>query len=293
MDNVTNEDIVQGIDAEIDAILNEDVTSDPVSSPADSTPTGNAGLVAKLRQLGVADEIPENPTTEQLLTLLDKTVDTADTRVRGFQSGFDKERETLGNKAAAFDRLLATPGFAEWLENGQAPAPAAPKAEVELDLNSLPEDPNERMKVLFRHYANVVIDERLGPINERVNTVGAVVGNLGWQGFVAKYPDAPQFKPEIDRFIARGFTAEEAYRYAKGASVDPKAIQDDAERRAVEAFRTRYQEKRKATNIGIPATSPGTNPTGVDYNAIGKEQGLGAAILAAINDTDKELGGIF
>lgn len=283
------------IDAEIDAILNEDVTPDDSDGSSDDgtqTEPGSDPLLSELTTLGLTDVNSEDLTPE-MRALASRIVEKANSRVTGFQSGFDKTREEFGAKAKVYDQLFDMPEFRTWLDgvrNGNvAPPAAAPVAEEKgIDFNNLPTDPAERIEVLMGHFAEKVIKRELAPLTKRLDAVGNVMGSIGWQNFVASHPDAPALKPEIDRLIARGHSAEEAYRYAKGAATDPEAIEDAV----LERFKKRYKARKEASGLGLPKDSSGRGGTdvGSDLVAFAKEHGDTAAVLEGIRRAQEESG---
>lgn len=298
MDPTTNDAIDQEIDAEIDAILNEDVTSETPGASEDGTQSeGSDPLAAELKTLGLTRDIPPDLSPE-VRELFAETVAKSNERVSGFQSGFDKATREIGAKAKVYDQLTSMPEFQTWLEgirNPGASRPAAapePAPEPTLDFNNLPADPVKRIEVLMDFYSEKAVqkalNERLSPLEKQVSTVGAVVGSIGWQNFVASHPDAPQFKPEIDRLIARGHSAEEAYKYAKGASLDPKSIED----RVLERVKARHAKVKEASGAGLPqgSTGRGSSDAGSDLVAFAKEHGEQAAIVEAIRRAQEEAG---
>lgn len=282
---------VEEIDPEIEALLAEDA-----ETSEDSTEAGSQGeqdvLVTQLTQLGLNPEnLPDDLSPESREVML-AAIEKANERVRGFQSGFDRARTELEAKAKVYEQLMEMPEFHQWLSTrGQAPAPAAapaPEAEPTLDINNLPADPMERLGVIVEHFATKALSGKLKELDEKVSTVGAVMGNMGWQGFVERHPDAPEYKAEIDAFIRKGFSAEDAYRYAKGANRDEKAI----EREVFERVKAGLRKKREASSAGLPSSGPGGTSVGTDLAKYAAQHGMDAAMRKAIEEAEAKVGGL-
>lgn len=274
------------IDPLIDSFLAEEEVTEDASEAGTQTETDP--LEAELKQLGLNEPIPADIPLEAR-ELIAKAIAKSNERVKGFQSGFDQARAELDAKARVYDQLNAMPEFQDWVEDmrsGTTGRPSAP-AEPQLDLNNLPADPMARLEAITDFLVEKKLNKRLGEVDKKLSTVGAAVGDIGWQGFVATHPDAPVYKPHIDRLIRAGYGAEEAYRMAKGASVDEKAVED----RVLERVRARMTEKKKATGLGLPRDAGNTRPeTTNKYAVYAEKHGNQAAIVKAIEDAQNAAG---
>lgn len=272
------------IDPLIDSFLAEEEVTEDASEAGTQTETDP--LEAELKQLGLNEPIPADIPLEAR-ELIAKAIAKSNERVKGFQSGFDQARAELDAKARVYDQLNAMPEFQDWVEDmrsGTTGRPSAP-AEPQLDLNNLPADPMDRLKYITKFLVAAELEER--GIEKKLSTVGQAVGDIGWQGFVATHPDAPLFKADIDRLIRSGYGAEQAYRMAKGASVDEKAVED----RVLERVRARMTEKKKATGLGLPRDAGNTRPeTTNKYAVYAEKHGNQAAIVKAIEDAQNAAG---
>jgi hypothetical protein len=284
------------IDSALDAFLTEEATSEQ-GDPTDAGTTDDAGsddpIFEELQTLGLSVAVPGNLSPEAK-ELLSQVVGKANDRVKGFQSGFDKSREEFGAKAKVYDQLMVMPEFQQFLEavrSGKSTNASEP-AEPELDLAAIQAmpDPYKRLEAITDHLVEKKLRERLGEVDKRLSTVGAVVGKMGWDGFVVRHPDALQLKPEIDRLINMGHSAEEAYRYAKGASISEPDLEARIETRIAEREKARVEAKKKASGLGVPPSKGAPSNAGTDLVKYAKEHGEGAAMLKAIQEAEEATG---
>lgn len=290
MDPVTKTeqpDIDEAIDPQLEVIFEEieGATDDGDSTLEGSTQDGPDEFTERLRTLGLSEDLVPSTIDPETKELVSKVVTHADKRVRDFQAGFDRARGELDAKAKVYDQLVAMPQFHKFLEDIQNPdahARSAPVVEEKpkLDLASLPSDPVERLGHIVRYFAKEAIDEAIKPLNEQVGTVGSVVRNIGWESFVAKNPDAPEYAAEMRVLMQKGIPLQDAYRYAKGASVDEKAIED----RTLSRVKGYVAKRSKASGVGLKNNSPRGSDPATDIVAYAKEHGHEAAVSKAIRD---------
>lgn len=283
--NVEQTDIDDAIDPELEALFSEaEGTADEQDSTQVSGTQEADEFTERLRTLGVEDLVPNDidPETKELVS---RVVTHADKRVRDFQAGFDRARGELSEKAKVYDQLMALPQFHKFLgdlQNPESARAAAPVVEEKpkLDLASLPSDPVERLGHIVRFFAKEAIDEAIKPVNEQVGVIGNVVRNTGWESFVAKHPDAPEYASEMRMLIGKGHTLDEAYRYAKGASIDEKAIED----RTLTRVKGYVEKRKRASGAGLKTNSPRGSDPATDIVAYSKEHGHEAAVSKAIRE---------
>lgn len=287
MDPVNPEqlDILDDIDPELEAIFADDegAASEEGGTQEEGTQGVTDELTERLQAIGLpADRIPSDLSPEAR-SLITEIAEKEEKRVRDFQSGFDRRVDEFQVKANVYDQLMALPQFHTFLNElqsgGRRPEPVV-EEKPKLDLASLPADPVERLGHIVRYFAKEAIDDALKPVNEQVGAVGNVVRNIGWESFVAKHPDAPDYSGEMRRLIGAGLNLEEAYRYAKGASVDEKAIED----RTLTRVKGYVEKRNKAAKVGLKTNAPKGSDPASDIVAYAKEHGHEAAVNKAIRE---------
>lgn len=285
--------VVDAVESAVDEILgNEEsiLTDDPTfdDSTFEQGPTIPETLVEKAKSLGLsAEDIPQD-ISESAISFVQKAVEKADERVRGFQSGFDRRSQELAAKAQAYEALTGHPEFRRFLELRQSGALAdVTPAKKELDVANLPADPMEKLK----YVVNFILDERIGQVKSELDTKVQAVGKATldntWASFVATHPDAPNYANDMGRLIRAGYSLEDSYRVAKNASFDPDQLRDQV----LEQVKQKVQDRKRVSGSVLSQNRSGASRTGSDLVALAKEKGTEAAILEAIARAEREVSG--
>lgn len=291
-------------DAAIDALVDEALGASPEgeqsSDESIEETEGNEeeeqrsapDITKRLETLGLGKDvtIPEDLSPEAV-ALLDRVVAKADARIRGFQSGFQKQTRDYEAKASVYDQLVQMPEFNQWVEDFKAGRLGKPvETEPELDLEKLPTDPMQRLEAIVTHIVTKTVGKQfkgeLEKVRGEVGSVGEVMRGMVWQNFVAQNPDAANHEVEIRRLLHRGHTLPEAYKYAKGATVDEKSIED----KVLEKVKAKIAEKKKASGAVLSQHRPKGSKASDDIPVPSGDKGRRASLFAALEKADKKLG---
>lgn len=258
----------------------ETTLEEEVEDQADDQPS----LTDRLKAFGYTGEIPSE-IPEHMVPFLEGVLSTSDTRVRGVQSLSTRAQQTyeqaaasLQAKANAYDAMSQAPEFVDLVKKLRG------EPTGQIDLEKLPKDPIERLRVLTKE----VLREEFAELREDLGQVKSYLGNQGWEQFKTQNPDAVDFAPQIRHYMETArVDLPEAYRMAKGASFDPEAERKQI-RADILAEMKDKQKGKKAASAGVRKSAKSADKVS-DIQSIGKEKGRRAALLAALEEAGRKL----